>query len=470
MTAEWILFKWFYPYADYFTDSYTYIHAAWQGDAISYRPIGYSLFLRAVHLLSHSDTFLVTLQYALVQGACLGLFGMLVKRCGLRGTAARIVLAFLVLDPAVPWLCNFVSSDALFMGSSLIWITLLVAMTREPSWWRLCLQALLLLAIFNLRYAALFYPAVSALSFLLMRKRASTRFKAAGIVASTGAVLVCTLWIKRITYKETGAEVFSAFSGWQIASNVMNLYPFIPVDTTGFPSPECRELAGYVHSYFSKVGPSVLSGGMRATTDYLWLPDAPLHVYMKAVRSRQGTDYYTAWNRVSPVFSRYGFSVIRRHPAAFVRYYMCPSAGTFFLPPLAEFEAYNDGRVTVDPIARDWFGYPGVDVKVRSCSAPKRVFTPVRWFYLAFNIAFAVTTVLFLCSKRCRDGNPVFTGCLELVAMYVLSNACFGIFASPSILRYQVLTMTLLFLFTVSGIYLLTFQYGISFIARNRRH
>jgi hypothetical protein len=453
MVAEWILFKWFYPYADYFTDSYTYIHAAWQGDWISYRPIGYSLFLRAVHALNHSDTFLVTLQYVLVQGACLGLFGMLVKRCGLGGLAARLGLAFLVLDPAVPWLCNFVSSDALFMGLSLIWITLLVAMIREPSWWRLALQTMLLLAIFNMRYAALFYPVVSALTFLLMRKKASTGFKLAGIATSIGVVGVCTLWIKRITYKETGVEVFSGFSGWQVASNVMNLYPFIPVDTAGLSSPECRELAGYARSYFSKMGRSVLSGGPRATTDYLWLPDAPLHRYMNAHRIRQRTDYFTAWNRVAPVFTRYGYSVIRRHPAAFVRYYLCPSAKTFFLPPLAEFEVYNDGRAIVDPIARDWFHYRGLNVRIRYSGAPKRVFAPIPWIYLALNIAFAVTAAPFLCSKCCRERNPVFTGCLELVAVYVLCNACFGIFASPTIVRYQVLTMTLLFLFTLSGAY-----------------
>ena len=52
----WILFKCCYPYADFFTDSYTYIQAAVDHDAISYRPIGYSLFLRVVHAISRSGT------------------------------------------------------------------------------------------------------------------------------------------------------------------------------------------------------------------------------------------------------------------------------------------------------------------------------------------------------------------------------------------------------------------------------
>src|ERR1700754_740508 len=79
MVAVWIVFKCFYPYADFFTDSYSYIHAAAGKDSIDYRPIGYSIFLRLVHGLSASDTFLVALQYMLVQGASLVLYVRLNK-------------------------------------------------------------------------------------------------------------------------------------------------------------------------------------------------------------------------------------------------------------------------------------------------------------------------------------------------------------------------------------------------------
>src|SRR5579871_2841673 len=78
MLLSWICFKLFYPFADYFTDSYTYIQAAIDRDIISYRPIGYSIFLRFVHVISVSDTFLVTVQYFLVQGAGLCLFWVLI--------------------------------------------------------------------------------------------------------------------------------------------------------------------------------------------------------------------------------------------------------------------------------------------------------------------------------------------------------------------------------------------------------
>lgn len=113
MAGVWIAFKQFYPYADFFTDSFTYIQAAAYKDIIGYRPIGYSIFLRLVHQVSHSDTFLVTLQYAAVQLASLALYSRLLRLCRPAVWAQRLILLFLVLNPVIPYTCNYVSSDAL---------------------------------------------------------------------------------------------------------------------------------------------------------------------------------------------------------------------------------------------------------------------------------------------------------------------------------------------------------------------
>lgn len=455
MTLEWVVFKCCYPYADFFTDSYSYIDSAVNGDAIGYRPIGYSVFVRVVHAISSSDTFLVTLQYIVVQGASLWLFLTLVKRCGLSVRTASIVLLVLLLNPMVPYLCNYVSSDALFVGLSLAWITVLMGLVREAGWWRLGLQVVLLFVIFHLRYVALFYPAVAALTFLLMRKKGSPVFKLAGIVCSVGVVMACMGWIKHLTYKETGADVFSAFSAWQIANNALHLYPWLPVDTAGLPSPECRELAMDVRDYFDKAGPAMLARGPGSTTEYMWARNSPLHRYMADLRRRQRTTYWVAWNRVAPVFTQYGYFLIRRHPLAYARYYGWPSAKSFFVSPLDVFAVYNEGHRTVDSIAMRWFHYPGVQVRVCSPTIQARLLAPMPWIYLFLNAAFVVVCLWSLSSRRCREGFPVFTGALELTAAYLLTNAFFCIFASPSVLRYQVLPMILLFLFTVSGLRIL---------------
>jgi hypothetical protein len=463
MAVEWILFKLYYPYADFFTDSYSYIDTAARGDTVGYRPLGYSLFLRLVHAVSVSDTVLVTVQYMLVQGACLALLVMLLKRYAIPVRAARILLVGILLNPTIPYLCNYVSSDALFLALSLIWLMVLMRLLRSPSWGLLWLQLVLLFVIFNLRFVALFYPAVAALCFLLLRRKGSVAFKLTGVVCSIAVVIACSSWIKRVTYRETGAATFSAFSGWQIANNVMNMYPFIDVgkargladtvgslpDTTVLPTPECRELAVDIAAFFAKTGPALRARGAASTTEYMWLHTSPLHQFMDSLRRRQRTDYFRAWNRVGPIFSQYGYAMIRRHPLAYLRYYGWPSAESFFLAPLDVFAVYNEGNVTIDRVACDWFRYRTNRSRVWSATAQGRLLAPFPRVALLLYILFPVTTVLFLWSRRCRVNHPLLTGALELVAAYLLANTIFSIFASPSVFRYQLLPMILLFAFSV---------------------
>ena len=491
MGIEWILFKCCYPDADFFTDSYAYIDAAIDRDAISYRPIGYSLFLRVVHALSASDTLVVTLQYLLLQGAGLGLVLTLRRWCGLREGVVAVLMLFLLANPLIPYLCNYISSDALFVGLSLIWLTVLMGLWRSPAWWRLGLQAVLLFLIFNIRYAALFYPAVAVLTVLLAAsggKFASARrkwlFSLAGVVGSVGVVVAGTLLIKAETKRETGADLFSAFSGWQIANNALNLYPHIPVDTAGLPSAECRELVGIVRNYFHGGGAEDSGGGTMAvaghagaagrmsppeedkvevgaaetrpspsvTTGYMWMRSSPLHLYLRAYQRRYRLSYFDAWNRVGVVFSEYGYYVTRKHPGAFLRYYGWPSASTFFWTDLDVFGVYNEGKPDVDPLAAKWFRYPGVRLRVWSATIQGMLLAPLPMLYFLLNIAFVGAALLFLPFRVLRERDPVFTGSFRLASAFLLANAFFSIFASPSVFRYQALPMTVLFVFAVCAI------------------
>src|SRR5260221_12976103 len=90
MIGVWIIFKHFYPYADYFTDSYSYIQAAAGKDVIDYRPIGYSIFLRLGHVVSGFVYFFVTLQYVVVQAAHLVFYIHLQRSCRPAPWGARV--------------------------------------------------------------------------------------------------------------------------------------------------------------------------------------------------------------------------------------------------------------------------------------------------------------------------------------------------------------------------------------------
>src|SRR5450756_2462372 len=63
-----IVFKIFYPFANYFfTDSFGYLYAAGFNLDAHIWPIGYSKFLRLFNTFFHSDTALVCFQYIFLQ-------------------------------------------------------------------------------------------------------------------------------------------------------------------------------------------------------------------------------------------------------------------------------------------------------------------------------------------------------------------------------------------------------------------
>jgi hypothetical protein len=155
---------------------------------------------------------------------------------------------------------------------------------------------------------------------------------------------------------------------------------------------------------------------------------------------------------VGVIFTQYGTFVARKHPLAWLHYYCWPSAKTFFWSSLDNFTLYNEGKPEVDKLAKDWFQYPGTKLKVYSATIQERLLAPMTGINLLLNIAFVISALLFLPFASLRGREPVFTGSLRLASAFLLANAFFSIFASPSVLRYQVLPMILLFVFTVCAI------------------
>lgn len=454
----WVLFKCCYPYADFFNDSYTYIQAAVDQAAISYRPIGYSLFLRLIHSMSSSDTLLVTIQFLLVQSASWLLFLTACRYYAPGRLVKALIAIFLLFNPLTYYICNFVSSDALFMSLSLFWLASLMQSMRRPTWRGIIIQWTLLLAIFFTRYAALFYPLVAAISYGWLPR--GWRFRLIAMAGSVTIVTAAVVFTREMTIKDTGTLTFSAFSGWQMANNALHLYPWLPVDSAGLP-PETATLGRYVDRYFSREGNALKKKPLGATTTYMWERSSPLHAYFddyRRLRSslRGGADtlqlsYFTAWNRVGPTFGHYGYFLMKRHPVAYSRYYLWPSAKTFFLSPLDVLARYLDGKQEIDPIARDWFGYHVSRPRVCSATLQGNICAPYPWLSLILTVAFAVTATTVLVRRELRNRFPTWCAGLRIAAIYLGVNLCFNVFASPSVYRYQALPLILMVIFTATG-------------------
>jgi len=435
------IFKWFYPFASFFQDSYSYIYAGMERHTISYRPIGYSWFLRLIHGIWASDTFLVFVQYALLQLAGLHLYLSIEKLYGPRRIIRNILFAGLLLNPLTLYLANLVSSDALFTGLTLLWLTELLWLMHRPAWGRLLLQLVLLTLIFYIRYTALCYPVIAVAAFVLTRR--SLVYKLTGAIASVIVLTLVVMAVRKVTLQQTGVKTFSAFSGWQIANNVLYIYPYIEVDPGRLPSPECRELDSVIRAREDLVRRPV-------DTWFMWDPGSPLKVYMRLRQRKEHTDYFTAWNRVGPVFSRYGYYLLIRHPWLYWREYGWASTRLFLYPPLDVLMEYNEGQGEVDETARTWFQYSST--KVGTVCSPRLqgyLLMPFRLAWLLLNIAGVLVGIFFLLKGRARF--RALPGGLRkgllLTAVYLGVNAAFSIFATPNVFRYQVGPLILLFIF-----------------------
>jgi hypothetical protein len=440
--AQFFLFKQFYPFPSFFQDSYTYIQGATSQDLISYRPVGYSWFLILIHVITSSATALVLVQYSILQLAGLYLYRSIVLLYSPRRVVKNILFIFLFFDPLTLYLANAVSSDALFTALTLVWLTGLLWLMHQPTWGHLLRQTILLVVIFYIRYNALCYPVIAAAAFLFTRK--TTGFKIAGILSSVLTLVFCALLVGQLTKEQTGVRVFSAFSGWQMANNALYVYPFVKVDRADLPSPECRELDSVVAAYFESSGPSH-RGHQPVETWYMWNPGGPLKQYMTLRRNREHTTYFTAWNSVGPLFSQYGFYLLRHHPLIFCREYVWPSAQMFFYPPMDVLERYNEGHPDVDPLAAEWFHLKSTKIRVSTFTAQATILGWAPGLYLFLNITFSIAAILLL--LKFRKGE--FRAAMVLTGGYFIVNAAFCILSTPNVLRYQVAPLIWLFVFTV---------------------
>ncbi|AEV99861.1 hypothetical protein A4D02_25750 [Niastella koreensis] len=451
---QFIVFKLCYPFAGYFTDSYTYIDAAAHNYIISIRPLGYSRFLSLVHRFTTSDTALVFIQYLTIQLGLLYFFFTLRFFFPLRNPISHVLFVFFLCNPLTLYLSNQVSSDALFASVSIIWFTLLIWLIIRPGWTSLLIMAELLYLLFQIRYTALYLPAVAIPAILLCRR--NRLFKSSGIILVVAPMYLGMQHIKSLTQKETGTAVFSAFGGWMAANNILQVYPYITVQDKDLPTAECIALNKIVKQYFNTLPASAKPG----PDEFLWSDKSPLKTYMYQLEQQKKINgYFRSWHAVAPVFTQYSNTLMLQHPFAFMRYYMGPNTKVFFLPPMECFLSYNEKKNTVDPVAVKWFNYKSDQVTCVNNTFQAGMLAPMRWLCLLSNIFFCGGLLVVLIRAKRYKPSPELLRTLLLAGAFWVVHFCFSIFASSIVLRYQYFPMLICVTFSLILINIFTTHY-----------
>jgi len=441
MMLEWVIFKLCYPYPDFFSDSYSYITAAWLHLDVNIWPIGYSRFLSLFHRFSTSGLALVSFQY-LVYALSTFYFYLTITYFYHTGKNTRVFLClFLFFNPLFLYLANYVTSDMLFVSMSIIWLTQLIWILRRPKFYQVLVQAVLMFIMFTFRYNAMIYPVIAAGAFLLSNQKLWV--KVVGIISAPALILPFIIWQSNAARVMTGSAQFPPIlGGWQWGNNALYMRGFIQEDSNAFPTPQTAELDRIARRFFSQPDRPQDLLFSEVANFFIRHPEAPLKQYMsRHYQPKTSYEDIAAWGKSAVVFDQYGKFLIKRHPWAFTRYYLLVNTKNYFIPPLEKLEIYNLGEDEMWPEGQFWFHYSNPKVWSISRQLQGYVLGLFPIFFLVLNAYYAIGLFLFIRRGGLRRISNGFLYPLLTITVFLMLNAAFSIFANIIVIRYQIFPM-----------------------------
>lgn len=444
----WI--KILYPYPNFMPpDSYAYLEAASKNLTVDIWPIGYSKFLRFISCFSNNHFSLVLLQYLLLQLSIL----YFIFSIGFFMYYNKWLLAILILvntgNPLIGHISNFVSSDALFASLSILWLTQLIWILNKPTNRLLWIHAIVVLFAIMTRHSSIYYPFISAIVIFFSPLNLKNR------IWGTVRLALFLLWFigyNQYYYKkESGRVQYSAFAGWQLASNALYGYAYSQPDSPRSLPIKFRKLQEVVNKHMDSLKKVRIRPDREVALYYLWDRHSPLKEYER-IKWKEDTSKspFKSWAGMGPLYKEYGLLMMKKHPKEFAQYYLGPNFIKYYLPLSKFMGYYNLGNATVEKPAVAWFGWK--NNKLPNLKNNK-VITITSYFdlLLAFiNFAFAINFLAVLIMTGMRKSFAYNHGIVWLIGSIWFLNMLFSIFSAPIELRYQIFPMILTLTFAIT--------------------
>jgi hypothetical protein len=439
-----VIMKLLFPHALIWPDSNQYIRTALNNAELTAWPIGYPKFLQFVHAIIPKDWAIVLLQYILLETAILFLYFTVCFFFRPRPWIKIVILFCLLINPFVIGISNYIMTDALFAALTITWLTLSIWYFHQPEAAYAFLLVTTLFLAFTVRYYALFYPVITASIIIFSRAKLWVKFSS--ITLGISLFLTFTLYTENIYSQLTGRPEFSPFSGWQLASNALIMYRHIPNREQDIPPPELQPL----HQLVTRTLNSFPSPEAVPDRDlhffFAWKIGSPLVTYSHAFYGIDPTtEDLRKWAAVGQLYHDYGIFLIKRHPLAYIRFYIGQGIDWFVNPKREMVNEFPKGGVWVTDRTRQWFGYSSNWV---SCTT-STLFS-FSWFPPILNFLNALFLLCIVGYYYCgcyRTAEPVMNRTILFAATYWFANFLFIVTFAPFLLRYGLSVMVLNIIF-----------------------
>lgn len=447
IVVQFILFKFLYPYPNFMPpDSDGYIEAAFYNYSINIWPIGYSKFLRLISSFSSSHYALILFQYILLE-ACLLYFLYTLRYLLLPGKwLFRVLIVCSVLNPLLPHIANFVSSDALFAALSLIWFTQLLWIIYRPGYQLLVFHSFVLLFAFMVRYNALFYPFISIAVFFLTNLPVRVKLLSTCVV-----ILLLGSFIGHTSYKYynyIGTAQYSGFGGWLMAANALYGYAHATLDPVEKVPARFQKLHAMVNQHMDSIRDLAPRPDEEVDIYYCWDEKSPLREYLGDRWIGDSTTvFFKRWATMAPLYADYGRFLIERHPVLFAKYYMWPNFVKYYAPPTKFMSLYNLGREDVSPMTAAWFGWEDNRIVPRYRDKAIRITEFFSILIAVINLVFMLSFIAFVCLSGFRRCTPCNKRLLWWMFVIWLCNMGFSVLSAPIEMRYQIFAMIITYPF-----------------------
>ena len=437
-----IVFKFFFPNPDIFSDSMGYLQAGLDETPVSFRPYGYSVFLMFFSGMSSNYINIIVVQFILFALSCWYFNTTIFKVFNISPRLQWIFWLLTLFNPIGYFLLNLISTDSLFTDFTMIWLATLLRYIfyQEKRYLVLGLHIVVFYLLFNLRYNGLYYPFFSVAIVLLTSLKLREKLVYAGMVMGVFGMVYNGISSK--VEDQYGVKTLSGLGGWAMLNNAAHIYENRVVDSNIFDEPDDKLLHQFMVTFKDSFNKDRLASGI--TDRYIWANPGPLKRYLYySLQTGRYPDYLTGWWNVSVMYNDFGKKLIRQYPGTFLSSFYIPNLLSY---PKAESEVlkvYGSAHFSLSPRYQDYFDYhQDTFFTAKYPEAQRRITSGVEFIYYVPNIlsflAGLAGIIIFLrlfIKKKGKDiGQPQWAMFI-LCSFHVITILLLAL-AIPLMLRY----------------------------------